>query len=138
MATVIVKTNAKWRHGLAQGLPNLGTQTPSKEEGEFECEEDKANHLVKHVPDFYIKDDPETDPKFRPIEEIQEKSETDQLNELNKRPQEQTSIAGELLEALENFTRKELEEQCKPFPHEEWKGFTNKTQLIGYLKSKLA
>lgn len=160
--SIVIRAIDTYRHGWPQCFPQVGIQTPSKEDGTFEVEDaTKALALVDLNIGFEFAN-PEEDPtpeKRVKHEEIQEKSVSstiasggvqdlsaeledelgkeafDKLQEkANQEPTEEEKAA--FVTELGTKTRAQLEELCKAFPGGEWRG-KNKEALTEYLISKL-
>lgn len=156
---VIVKTlNPDW-FGTKKVIAAAGEVHPDKVSGQFEIAEEHLQEVLELYPDIVQADlqsispaptsspaadlDPEKEEKIEGEDEDQENLQKNEEDGLNP---EQETITGEatstdapedLTAPLQEKTLKELQDLAKAFPRKEW-GTLNKTELIQFLKNKLA
>lgn len=161
---VIVKTlNPDW-FGTKKVIAAAGEVHPDKVSGQFEIAEEHLEEVLELYPDIVKADlksikpapipnpvltaaptvdpDPEKEEKLEGEDENQENLQKNEEDDLNPKQETITGESnsnetGDLTAPLQEKTLKELQELAKVFPRKEW-GTLNKTELIEFLKNKLA
>lgn len=149
--STVVKALDQYRFGWKQIFPFVGEVVPDPVSGCFSVEDEKAaQELVKLNIGFTLVSDLSSDELK---EDLKTKSEEDELGSKSEEEEfggeQEDDLGGEgssdnstteskeeMIATLQNKTRKELEEMCKLFPANEWRGKI-KEDLIQYIVSKL-
>lgn len=163
----IVKTlNPDW-FGTKKVIAAAGEVNPDKKTGEFEIAEEHVQEVLElYHPDIVLADgstlpanskkdeneeeeelDTDTDKDGEKIQKNEEDNlnpqqeeitgEAEGVSEVSSETNEGSSDNSELLASLEAKTLKELQDLAKAFPRKDW-GALNKTELLEFLKTKLA